>query len=87
VVKNGTSALQSAFSQVEANAKAVVSGAQADFPNETAAIKTSTDALSGTVKQLASSPSTATVAQVPGRVSAVGTAVKNVTSATSSKCV
>jgi hypothetical protein len=86
VVKNGTSALQSAFTKVQDNANAVVNDAKSDFPTETSAVKTSVDSLSSTVKQLSSNPSAATVAQLPAQVSAVATAVKGFTSATSSKC-
>jgi outer membrane murein-binding lipoprotein Lpp len=86
VVKNGTSALESALKKVQSDANAVVSGAKSDFPNETSALKSSIDALSTTVKQLTSSPSAATLAQVPGQVTAVANAVKGFTSAASSKC-
>jgi phage-related protein len=86
VIKNGTSALQSAFSKVQDNATAVVDDAKSDFPTETTAVKNSVDALSNTVKQVSSSPSAATIAQLPGEVSAVVTAVQSFTSAASSKC-
>jgi hypothetical protein len=51
-----------------------------------ALLESSVDALSTTVKGLASSPSPAAIAQVPGEVSAVVTAASNFQSATKSKC-
>jgi hypothetical protein len=86
VIQNGVSGLESALSKVQDDANKVVSSAKSDFPTETAAVKSSVDALSGTVKQLKSSPAPATIAQLPGQIAAVATAVKGFTSATSSKC-
>jgi hypothetical protein len=86
VVKNGTSALESALQKVQSDANALVSSAKSDFPNESSAVKSSVDALSSTVEQLASSPSAALIAQVPGQVTAVANAAKSLSSATSSKC-
>jgi phage-related protein len=86
VIKNGTSAVQSALSKVENNAKAVVDAAKSDFPNETNAVKSSVDSLSNSVSQLGSSATPATIAQVGVQASAVVTAVKNLVDATSSKC-
>jgi hypothetical protein len=86
VIANGTNALKSAFNKVQDNANAAVNAAKSDFPNETAALKSSVDALSNTVQQATSSPSAATIAQLPGQVSAVVTAVQNFTKAASSKC-
>jgi hypothetical protein len=86
VVQNGTSALESAFSKVQDNATAVVNDAKSDFPSETSAVKTSVDALSSTVKQLAGSPSAALIAQLPGQAAGVASAVQNLTSAATSKC-
>ncbi len=86
VVKNGTSALTSAVTKIQTDAQSAVSSAKSDFPNETSAVKSSVDALSTTVKQLTSSPSPATIVQVPGQVKAVVTAIDGFVSATSSKC-
>ena len=86
VIQNGTNALKSAVTKVENDANAVVSAAKSDFSNEIDAVKTSVDSLSSTVKQLSSSPSAATLAQLPGEASAVATALKNLADATSSKC-
>ncbi len=49
-------------------------------------IKASVDALSATIKSAAGSPSAATIAQIPGQVSAVVSAVNSFQSATKSKC-
>lgn len=86
IVKNGTSALASAFSKVQSDATAVVSAAKSDFPNETSALTSSVNALSRTVKQVASSPTAATIVQLPAEVSALSSAAKNFSSATASKC-
>jgi hypothetical protein len=86
VIKNGTSGLQSALTKVENNAKSVVDAAKSDFPNETNAVKSSVDSLSSSIKQLGSSATPAAIAQVGVQASAVVTAVKDLVSATSSKC-
>jgi hypothetical protein len=86
VIQNGTNALKSQLTEVENNAKAVVDGAKKDFPNETDALKSAVNGLSTTITQLTSSPSAATIAQVPAQISAVSTTVQNFTSATKSKC-
>ena len=86
VVQNGVSALKSAVAKVQTNAQAVVDSAKSEFSGETTALKNSIQTLSTTVKQAASSPSVSTLSQIPGQVSAVATAAKNLESATSSKC-
>jgi len=86
VVQNGTNALKSALTKVEDDAKAVVSGAKSDFPNETSALESSVNALATSAKALASNPSAAAVSQTVSDVSAVSTSVKNFSSAASSKC-
>jgi hypothetical protein len=86
VVQNGTSALKSALTKVQDDAKAVVNGAKSDFPNETSALSSSVTALAGSAKTLGSNPSAAAVAQTVSDASAVATAVKNFASASSSKC-
>ncbi len=86
VVQNGLSSLETAVTKVETNAEAVVKSAKSDFPNETSALKSSVTTLTTTVKGAVASPSASTVAQIPGQVSAVVTAAKNLESATSSKC-
>jgi len=80
------SALTSQLSTIESDAKDVVASAKSDFPSETTAVRSSLDALQTTVKQLPSSPSAAELATVASQAAASFTAVKNLASATSSKC-
>jgi putative NADH-flavin reductase len=86
VVQNGVSSLESAVSKVQKDAQAVVSSAKTAFSSETTALKQSLQTLSTTVKQAVDSPSAATLTQIPGQVSAVVTAAKNLEQATTSKC-
>ena len=86
VISNGTNALKSALTKVEDDAKAVVSSAKSDFPNETSALQSSVNALSSSAAALTSNPSAAAIAQTVSSAAAVSTAVKNLSSATSSKC-
>jgi hypothetical protein len=86
VKKNGVGTLKSAFSQLQQNATTAVNQAKSDFSSQTTALRSSLDALSSTVKQIASSPSAQTIAQLPAQLSAVGTAAKDLQSAVSSKC-
>jgi hypothetical protein len=71
---------------VQNDAQAVVSSAKTAFASETTALKHSVQTLGTTVKQAVDSPSAATLAQIPGQVSAVVTAAKNLENATTSKC-
>jgi hypothetical protein len=87
VVQGGTNALTSALSSVQSNANGVVSSAKNDFPDQTAAISSSIDALKKSAQSLASSPAQpAVIAQVPGQISAVVKSIQDFSSATSSKC-
>ena len=86
VRKNGVGTLKSALSTLEQNATKAVNQAKSDFSSQTTALKNSVDALSSTVKGLASAPSVQTLAQLPAEFSAVSTAAKNLRSAVSSKC-
>jgi hypothetical protein len=86
VIQNGVSALESAVSKVQTEAQTAVNDAKSDFPTETSALKSSVDTLSATVKKAVSSPSPATLVQLPAQVSAVVTAANNFQSATKSKC-
>jgi outer membrane murein-binding lipoprotein Lpp len=86
VVQNGTSGLTSALQKVESNAKAVVSSAKSDFPNETSALSNSLNGLAQAIKNLPSSPTAGQIATIAGQASATVTAVKNFSNATSSKC-
>ena len=71
VVATGLNGLESAVSKVQSDAQTAISNAKSDFPSETSALKSSIDTLSTTAKQAASSPSVATIAQLPAQVSAV----------------
>ena len=86
IVSGGTNALTSALSKVESDAKAVVSSAKGDFPDQTAAISSSVNTLKKSAQALSSSPSPAVIAQVPGQISAVVKSIQDFSSATKSKC-
>ncbi len=86
IVQNGVSALEASVTKVQTDAQAVVSSAKSEFSGQTTALKTSVDTLTTTVKQVTTSPSVSTLAQIPGQVSAVVTAAKNLESAVASKC-
>jgi hypothetical protein len=86
VKKNGVGTLKSAVLQLQQNATAAVNQAKSDFSSQTTALKTSVDALSSTIKQVVSTPSLQTLAQLPAELSAVRTATKNLQTAVSSKC-
>jgi hypothetical protein len=82
----GVSDLKTRLEQIGSQAQSVVSSAKSDFPNETAALSSSVNALETTVKQLSSSPSPSQLTTVAGQASAVVTSLKNLSNATSSKC-
>lgn len=86
VKNNGVGTLKSAVATLEQNATNAINQAKNDFSSQTTALRNSLDPLSSTVKQLASSPSAATLAQLPAQLAAVRTAAKNLQSAVSSKC-
>ena len=86
IVQTGLSGLESALTKVQSDAQTAINEAKSDFPNETTALKTSVDALSATVKNAVSSPTPATIAQIPAQASAVVTAVESFQTATKSKC-
>ena len=86
VKNNGVGTLASAVSTLEQNATNAINQAKSDFSSQTTALRNALDALSSTVKQLAGSPSTATLALLPAQLSAVSTAAKNLQTAVSSKC-
>jgi hypothetical protein len=85
-LKGGVSGITSQVGTIKANADDVVSSAKADFPTQTKAISSSVTTLQDAVKALPSSPSAANVLSIGADVSAVVTAVKGFTDATSSKC-
>ena len=86
VKTNGLGTLTSALSTLKQNVTTAVDQAKSDFSTQTIALKNSVDALSSTAKQLTSSLSAQTLAQLPAELSAVSTAAKNLQSAVSSKC-
>ena len=87
IVQGGTNALTSALSSVQSNASAVVNSAKSDFPDQTAAISNSIDALKKSAQSLSTTPGQpALIAQVPGQISAVVKSIQDFSSATSSKC-
>lgn len=87
IVQGGTNALTSALQKIESDAQAVVKSAKSDFPNETAAIDSSINALKHSAQSLASSPAQpAVIAQIPGQISAVVKSIEDFSNATKSKC-
>ena len=87
VAKNGTASLKPAVSTLQQNATSAANEAKSAFSRQATALKKSVDTLSSTVKQLSvSSLSVRKLAQLGTQLAAVGTAVKNLRSAVSSKC-
>ena len=86
VKANGAGTLKAAVAQLQQNATTAINQAKSDFSTQTTALKTSVDTLAITVKQVASTPSVQTLAQLPAQLSAVGTAAKDLQGAVSSKC-
>jgi outer membrane murein-binding lipoprotein Lpp len=86
VKANGVGTLKTAVSQLQQDATTAVNQAKSDFSSQTTALKSAVDGLSSTVKQIASTPSVQTLAQLPAELSAVSTAAKDLQSAVSSKC-
>lgn len=86
VVKNGTSSLKAAVSQVQSDATTVVNEAKSQFATQTSALKTAVNALSTSVQQMASSPTAAQLKALPSQISAVTTATKKLVDSTSPTC-
>jgi hypothetical protein len=87
VVQGGTNAVTSALQKVEGSAKGLVEAAKSEFPAQTQALESSLSALSKTVGELTGSPTkTSAITAIPAEVTALGTAVQQLSSATSSKC-
>ncbi|HTT28837.1 MAG TPA: hypothetical protein VMG37_10545 [Solirubrobacteraceae bacterium] len=84
--EGGLSGLQAQLKKIETDATSVVNSAKGDFPNETAAIKSSVDGLSSAVKSLPSNPSATQIAAIAPAAASVVNSVKSFTNATSSKC-
>jgi hypothetical protein len=86
VTSGKVSAIQSDAQTVKTDIDAVASSAQSDFPSETSAVQSSVSTLTSAIKALPASPTANDVVQLGGDVSAVGTAVNDFKSATSSEC-
>ncbi len=82
----GISGLKSQIQQIQSDATAVVNSAKSDFPNETAAITSSVDALKNSLSALPSSPSAAQIATVTQDAASVVSSVKSFVNASNSKC-
>jgi hypothetical protein len=85
-VSSGLSSLQTQVQTIVSQAKKLPSSAKSDFPSETAAIKTSVDALQSDVQGLSSKPTAKQALTLAGNAASVVTAVKNFASASKSKC-
>lgn len=86
VVEGGTSSIKTALQKVETSAKGLVEAAKSEFPTQTQALDSSITELSKSVQGLSSSSSATAIATIPAQVVAVGSAVSQLASATSSKC-
>lgn len=83
VKRDGASTLKASFARVKQDATAAVNQAKSDFSSQTKALASSVATLSITVTSL---PTPRAIAELPGHVSGVATAAKNLHSAVSSKC-
>jgi hypothetical protein len=86
VSSGNVSAIQSDAQMVKTDVDAVASSAQSDFPSQTSAVQSSVSTLTSAIKALPASPTANDVLQLGVDVSAVGTAVNDFKSATSSEC-
>jgi hypothetical protein len=86
VVSGGLGAVQSQLAKIDANTKALVASAKADFPQQTSAISSSVAALNASAKSLGSSPSATGAVSVAQDVSSVVTAFQSFSDATKDKC-
>ena len=68
------------------NATTVVNDAKSQFASQTSALKSSVDKLSGSVQQMSSPPTTDQLKALPGQVSAVSAATKDLKNAASPSC-
>ncbi len=83
---NGLAELRDQLQTIKANAQTVVTSARGDFPEETAAIRTSVDRLSTAVEAVSSSPTPAEVASIGTAGASTVQAVKAFVDATSDRC-
>jgi hypothetical protein len=86
VSSGDVSAIHSDLKSVNADAAAVTSAAESDFPRESEAIRSSVSRLAKTIDALPSSPSASDIAGLAGDASEVASAIDNFKSATSSEC-
>jgi hypothetical protein len=86
VSSGNVSAIGSDLKSVNADAAAVTSAAESDYPRESKAIRSSISRLARTVDALPSSPSASDIAGVVGDASEAASAIDNFKSATSSEC-
>jgi hypothetical protein len=86
VASGGVDAIQTQLATVDSNAQALVASAKSDFPQQTAAISASVDALDSSAKGLGAAPSAAGLVSVGQDVSGVVTAFQGFSDATEDKC-
>jgi hypothetical protein len=86
-IKNGgVATLKSAVTDLQQKTTNAVNQAKGDFSTQTMALENAVNALADTIKGLAGSPNAATLAVIPGQVTAVKDAVTNLQNAVASKC-
>jgi hypothetical protein len=86
VASGGLAAIQSQLAKIDANTKALVASAKADFPQQTSAISSSVAALDASAKSLGSAPSATGAVSAAKDVSSVVTAFQGFSDATKDKC-
>ncbi len=86
VSSGNVSAIRSDLKSVNADADAVASAAESDFPRESEAIRSSTSRLARAIDALPSSPSASDIFGLAGDVSEVASAIDDFKSTTSSEC-
>ncbi|MGN6189654.1 MAG: hypothetical protein ACTHOE_12215 [Conexibacter sp.] len=82
----GLSGLQSQLRTIQSEAQRLVASAKSDFPSETAAIRSSFEAVVSDVRALPSKPSASQLAALAADASSAVTAVRGFFDATKSKC-
>jgi hypothetical protein len=86
ITNGGVGTLKSAVTDLQQKTTNAVNQAKGDFSTQTMALENAVNALADTIKGLAGSPNAATLAVIPGQVTAVKDAVNNLQNAVSSKC-
>lgn len=82
----GLSALQTQWTEVQTDARALADAARADFGDEARALETSVSTLGTTVEQAAAAPSAQTVTTLAAGISQVTSSFEELSQAVSSKC-